>query len=201
VGACDLGAVAIKEAISRAHITDKTDLIDEVLMGNVLSAGLGQAPAAITTRLAGLPLSIPSTTINKVCASGMKAIMLAATSIRARQADIIVVGGMESMSKAPHILQTARTGSKFGDQTLIDSLRLDGLTDSSTGWGMGLCGEKCAEDHNITRQMSDDYAKRSYEKAIAAKEHHAREIVGVQVPLGKETTMIAADEGPKNVDQ
>ncbi|PJF18952.1 hypothetical protein PSACC_01221 [Paramicrosporidium saccamoebae] len=200
IGACELGAEAIKSAVSRAGLGDKLDLVDEVLMGNVLSAGLGQSPASTAARLAGLPPNIPTTIVNKVCASGMKAVTLAAASIRAGQSNVVIAGGMESMSRAPHLLLTSRTGTKFGDQTLVDSLRLDGLTDTATGWGMGLCGEKCASDYEISRELSDEYAQRSYERAIAAKAHLVEEIAPVYVPAGKgQTIAVAMDEGPNNV--
>lgn len=198
LSACELGAIAIKEAVSRAGLTDRMNLIDEVLMGNVLSAGLGQAPATSAMRLAGLPSSIPSTTVNKVCSSGMKAIMMAASSIKAGQADIVLAGGMESMSKAPFLLPNARGGMRFGDQMLVDGLKLDGLTDTATGWVMGKCGEKCAEDYGIGRAASDEYAKGSYEKAIAAAAQHSNEIVPVLVQ-GKEPIIVSSDEPPKNV--
>jgi len=184
---------------------ERRALVDELLMGNVLSAGLGQAPATQVAHLAGLPSSTPATIVNKVCASGMKAIMTAAASIRAGQADIIIAGGMESMSRAPYILPvSARTGGlRYGDQPMIDSLRFDGLTDSETGWGMGECAERCATEHDLSREQSDAFARSSYERAIKATNDgiFAREIVPVTIPAtkGKPESILSEDECPKNV--
>jgi acetyl-CoA C-acetyltransferase len=211
VNACELGGIAIKgtfiitksisqklAAVERAGLHELT-AIDDVLMGNVISAGLGQAPGSTAARLGGLPNCIPASTVNKVCASGMKAIMLAASSIRCGAADIIIAGGMESMSQAPHLLNI-RKGAKYGDQSVIDSLRFDGLTDAATNVAMGLCGEKCASDYGITREASDEYAKKTYERAIEFASKVAKEIVPVSIPAGKgKFNMIDADETPKNV--
>lgn len=172
-------------------------------MGNVLSAGLGQAPANSAARLAGLPASIPASAVNKVCASGMKAIMSGANAIAAGQADIVVAGGMESMSRAPFLLPLAcRTGGlRFGEQALIDSVQWDGLTDAETSMLMGLCGEKCAEDHGISRADSDAYAMRSYERAIGSRNSIARDIVSLTVTQGRDrsTVVVDQDEGLKSV--
>lgn len=172
-------------------------------MGNVLNAGLGQAPATTAARLAGVPASVPASTVNKVCASGMKAVMMAAQAIRAGQADIIVAGGMESMSRAPYLLPVAARmgGLRFGEQSLLDSVQHDGLTDAESGLGMGLCGEKCAEDHGISREDSDAFATRSYQRAVEAKKHLSREIVPITIPgvRGKADTIVSEDDELANV--
>lgn len=170
-----------------------------------MSAGLGQAPSTQACSLAGIPSSVPSYTVNKVCASGMKAAMLGAASIRLGLSGIVVAGGMESMSRAPYILPTAvRSGGlKYGDQTMVDTLRLDGLTDAATGMAMGVCAEKCATDYNFGRDQSDDYACRSYERAIRATSEGllSHEIVPVKVPggRGKPDAIVDQDEEIKRV--
>lgn len=204
LSACELGGLAIKAAIERAGLVDNTTIIDEVIMGNVIAAGLGQAPASTAARLGGVPSSVPSSSVNKVCASGMKAIMLAANAIRAGQADIIVAGGMESMTRAPYLLPMgARTGGlRYGDQSLVDGLRLDGLTDEASGQAMGYCGELCAEEYGISREASDAYARGTFERAIEAQ--RAGLLGGEIVPLGIAKggggmTNVDSDQGPSNV--
>lgn len=196
--------MAIKAAVERAGLANNLDVIDEVIMGNVLSAGLGQAPASTAARLGGIPPTVPASSVNKVCASGMKAIILAANSIRAGQADIIVAGGMESMTRAPYLLPTgARTGGlRYGDQALMDSLRLDGLTDEASGQPMGCCGELCADEYGISREASDAYAKGTFERAIEAQQAGllTNEIVPIKVAKGgKDVITIHSDQGPTNV--
>src|SRR5437667_4010168 len=161
-----LGALVIKEAVRRSGIAP--DAIDEVIMGNVVSAGIGQAPARQAALLAGLPDDIPAFTINKVCGSGLKAVMLAAQAIRAGDAQVFVAGGMESMSNAPYILPKARTGYRMGNGTLVDSMITDGLWDPYNNFHMGNCGEICAREVHITREEQDEFAIRSYKLANEA---------------------------------
>ncbi|WP_462265347.1 acetyl-CoA C-acyltransferase [Mucilaginibacter sp.] len=162
-----LGAAAIKAAVAQAAISP--DIIQEVYMGNVLSAGLGQAPATQAARYAGLP-DLPATTINKVCASGTKAIMLAAQSIALGHADVIIAGGMESMSNVPYYLDKARTGYRLGNAQLTDGLVKDGLWDVYNDYHMGSAGELCATTCNISREEQDAYAVQSYQRAQKARQ-------------------------------
>ena len=161
-----LGAHAIKHALLRSGV--KPEQVDEVIMGNVLSANVGQSPARQCALGAGLPENVICTTINKVCASGLKAAILGAQAIMTRSADVIVAGGAESMSNAPYYLTSGRTGSKYGNQTLIDGVIRDGLSDAYDGQHMGLAGELCAEMHHFSREQADDYAISSYQKAQEA---------------------------------
>ncbi|MBK5255544.1 MAG: acetyl-CoA C-acetyltransferase [Vicinamibacteria bacterium] len=161
-----LGARVIKETIRRAGI-DPAD-VDEVIMGNVVSAGLGQAPARQAAIHAGLPPKVGALTINKVCGSGLKAVMLAAQGIAAGDADIVVAGGMESMSNCPHLLRGAREGLRMGHGTLIDSMIHDGLWDAYSDFHMGCTGEIVSEKYEVSRQQQDEYAVRSHQKALAA---------------------------------
>lgn len=153
-----LGSIAIKEAVSRAGVT--TDQVQEVYMGNVVSAGSGQAPARQATLGAGLPISTPCTTINKVCASGMKAIMMAAQSLAVGSQEVMVAGGMESMSNVPYYLPTARAGMGLGHQKVEDGIIKDGLWDVYNQVHMGVCAEKTAVDYKISRAEQDEYAIR-----------------------------------------
>ena len=166
----ELGAIAIKGACARAGITGND--VGEVLMGNVVSAGVGQAPATQAAIFAGLGEDIPSTTINKVCASGMKSVMLAATQIALGLRDIVVCGGMESMSNVPHYAHL-RSGLRLGNGSLIDGVVFDGLWDPYGDQHMGSCAEKCAADHGISRDDQDAYAELSYERSRASKSFHA----------------------------
>lgn len=181
VPATQLGSVAIRGALDAAGIAPSE--VQEVMMGNVLQAGLGQAPARQAAMAAGIPDSVPCTTINKVCASGMKSIALASQSIALGDADVVVAGGMENMSQVPHYF-SGRTGSKFGDMKMKDGMLLDGLTDVYNSTHMGNCAELCAKEHNISREAQDDFAIASYERALAAWEAGAfeTEIIPVQVP-------------------
>ena len=181
VPATQLGSVAIRGALDAAGIAPSE--VQEVMMGNVLQAGLGQAPARQAAMAAGIPDSVPCTTINKVCASGMKSIALASQSIALGDADVVVAGGMENMSQVPHYF-SGRTGSKFGDMKMKDGMLLDGLTDVYNSTHMGNCAELCAKEHNISREAQDDFAIASYERAAAAWEAGAfeTEIIPVQVP-------------------
>ncbi|EME79807.1 uncharacterized protein MYCFIDRAFT_212313 [Pseudocercospora fijiensis CIRAD86] len=196
--AIDLGTHAIKAAVERANI--KPEEVQEVFFGNVLSANLGQNPARQCTIHAGLPESTEATTINKVCASSIKAMSLAAATILTGEADVIVAGGTESMSNAPHYLPVLRAGAKFGNQTLVDGVLKDGLTDVYKDEHMGLQGEECASDHGFDRKDQDDYAIRSYKKAIAAQEagYFKEEIAPVTIKgtRGKPDTTVEKDDEP-----
>ncbi len=193
-----LGAIAIKEAVKRAGIDAKE--INEVFMGNVLSANIGQAPATQATKFAGLG-DIPSTTINKVCASGMKAVMLAAQSIQLGHNDVVVAGGMESMSNVPYYLDKARNGYKLGHQTVTDGLIRDGLWDVYNDYHMGSAAELCATECNISREEQDAFAIESYKRAQAAYEKglFKNEIVNVEIEGKAGVTVISEDEEFKTV--
>lgn len=199
VPAPKLGAAAIKGALDKINLDPKE--IDEVLMGNVVQAGVGQAPARQATLFAGLSQEIPATTINKVCASGMKAIMLGAQTIMTGDADVIVAGGMENMSLIPHY-GNLRTGAKFGPATFVDGMQKDGLTDAYDNNAMGVCADLCASEYNISREEQDTLAIDSYKKSAAAWEagKFNNEIVPVAVPQRKgDPIMVAKDEEFTNV--
>ena len=168
VSATKLGAAAIKGAVEKAAIN--VNDINEVFMGNVISANLGQAPARQAAIFGGLPNHVDCTTINKVCASGMKSVMLGAQTILVGHNELVVAGGMENMSAVPFYLEQARYGYKYGNNTLFDGLVKDGLTDVYNGQAMGVCAELCAKEYNITREMQDAYAIESYKRAAAAAE-------------------------------
>ncbi|TWU76169.1 erg10, acetyl-CoA C-acetyltransferase [Metarhizium rileyi] len=188
-------------AVERAGI--KPEQVDEVFFGNVLSAGLGQAPARQCAIGAGLPNSTISTTVNKVCASGLKAIILGAQNIMLGTSDVVVAGGAESMSNTPHYLPNLRTGAKYGDQTLIDGVLKDGLTDAYKKEHMGLQGELCASDNDFSREVQDEYAIKSYQKAQAATEAGLfKEIVAVEVSggRGKPPVKVERDDEVKNLN-
>lgn len=192
----ELGSIAIRAALAQSGIAPVQ--VDEVIMGNVLGAGVGQAPARQAAIRAGLPTSVSAVTINKVCGSGLKAIMLAVQAIRAGDADVVVAGGLESMSRAPYLVD--RTGPALGDRKLIDSLQHEGLTCAICDRSMGLIAESLAESAGISRQDQDLFACESHQRAIAAMQagHFAREIVPVTITQrGKELT-IAQDEGPRS---
>jgi acetyl-CoA C-acetyltransferase len=190
-----LGSIAIKGALTKAAITP--DKVDEVYMGCVLQAGIGQAPTTQAMIYAGIPNTVPSTTVNKVCASGSKAIMLAAQSIMLGHNNIVVAGGMESMSNVPYYLDKARNGYRLGHGQIIDGLVKDGLWDVYNDFHMGNAGELCAKDNNISREEQDAFAIESYERAKAAYAKHAfkDEIVAVEIPVkGKDPIMMTEDE-------
>ncbi|KAF1819626.1 erg10, acetyl-CoA C-acetyltransferase [Dissoconium aciculare CBS 342.82] len=201
--AVQLGAHAIKSAVSRASI--KPEEVQEVYFGNVLSANLGQNPARQCTIHAGLPESTVATTVNKVCASSVKAIALGAMSIITGENEVVVAGGAESMSNAPHYLPTLRLGAKFGDQTLVDAVLKDGLTDAYKNEHMGLQGEECAADHGFGREEQDEYCIRSYKKARAADANgwFAEEIAPVTIKgsRGKPDTIVDKDDEPKKFNE
>jgi acetyl-CoA C-acetyltransferase len=190
-----LGAVAVAEAVRRAGLSP--DAIQEVIMGNVLSAGLGQAPARQAALFAGLPNTVAAVTINKMCGSGLKAVMLADQAIRAGDAEIIVAGGMESMSRAPFLLMGARQGWKFGDQQTLDSMLRDGLWCAFEDIAMGAEADYIAETRGISRADQDAFAVESHRRAAARTGLTLDEIVPVTVPGGKTETIIVHDEGPR----
>ena len=193
-----LGAMVVKEAVRRAGVDPAK--VDEVILGNVLSAGIGQAPARQAAIGAGLPPAVAALTINKVCGSGLKAVMLAAQGIAAGDTDIVVAGGMESMSNAPYLLPKAREGMRLGHGELVDSMIHDGLWDAYDDQHMGCCGEIVAEKHAVTRQEQDAYALESHRKAIAAIKagKFKDEILPVPIPQKKgEPMSFAVDESPR----
>lgn len=196
-----LGSVAMKEALLRAGIAGKD--VSEVIMGQVLTAGAGQAPARQASIGAGIPDTVPCMTINKVCGSGLKSVMLAAQAIVTGDAEIVVAGGMESMSNAPYLLDKARTGYRLGHGRLIDSMITDGLWDVYNDFHMGNAAELCAKECNVSREAQDEFAKTSYERALAAQKngYFAAEIVPVSVPQRKgEPVVVSEDEDPKRVN-
>jgi len=195
--ATDLGAVAIRAAVERSGIAPER--IDEAIMGQVLQAGAGQAPARQAALKAGLPEGVSATTINKVCGSGLKAVMLGASAIRAGDAEVIVAGGMESMNMAPYLLPQARTGYRLGDGKVVDSTVHDGLWCSTCDVHMGLHAERVAAKHDVTREAQDEFALRSHQRAVAAQEagRFDEEIVPVTVPGKSGDTVISIDEGPR----
>lgn len=199
LSAIDLGAAAIRGALSRAGV--QADQVQEVYLGNVVSANLGQAPAKQAALKAGLPATIPCTTINKVCASGTKAIMLAAQAIQLGQADIVVAGGMESMSNTPYYVPKARFGYKYGNAELIDGLARDGLVDAYDQCAMGVFADQTAEKYDISRQEQDAYTIQSYRRAEASTQNgqFKAEIVPVEVANRKGNLVISEDEEYKNV--
>lgn len=199
VPATRLGSIAIKGALDKGNV--QAEIIDEVFMGNVLQAGVGQAPAKQASLGAGLGNNVPCTTVNKVCASGMKAVMLAAQSIIAGDNHVVVAGGMENMSLVPHYLD-GRNGVKFGNIQMLDGITKDGLLDVYDQVPMGVCAEKCATEHNITREDQDNFAIESYRRATAAWEagKFDNEIVPVNVPQRKgDDLIISKDEEFTNV--
>ena len=199
ISATELGSIAIKGALDKAGL-DYTS-VDEVFMGNVLQAGVGQAPARQAALGAGLSNNVPCTTVNKVCASGMKAIMLGAQSILCGDNHIVVVGGMESMSQTPHYLD-GRNGTKFGNISMLDGISKDGLLDAYSKVPMGNCAEICAKEHNISREDQDNFAITSYQRAAEAweKGKFNEEVVPVSVPQRKgEPKIVSKDEEYTNV--
>ncbi|WP_395051439.1 acetyl-CoA C-acyltransferase [Flavobacterium sp.] len=199
VSAPRLGAVAIKGALDRIKLD--VNLVDEVFMGNVVQAGVGQAPARQAAIYAGLPNSVACTTVNKVCASGMKSVMLGAQAIQCGDAEIVVAGGMENMSLIPHYMHL-RNGYKFGPATMVDGMQKDGLTDAYDNNAMGVCADLCAAEYNFTREDQDNFAIQSYERSAKAWEagKFDNEIVPVAVPQRKgEPIIVSKDEEFTNV--
>ncbi len=200
IAAPSLGATAIKGALEKAGLS--ASQVQEVFMGNVCSANLGQAPARQAAIGAGIGYEVPCTTVNKVCASGMKSIMLAAQSIMLGQADVIVAGGMENMSSIPYYLPSNRWGAKFGQGQIIDGLQKDGLTDVYGDMAMGVCADATAKKYNISREEQDRFSIQSYERAAAATSsgQFGAEIVGVSVPQRrKDPILVTEDEEYKKV--
>ncbi|WP_298537336.1 acetyl-CoA C-acyltransferase [uncultured Algibacter sp.] len=194
-----LGAIAIKAALEKINL--KPEMVQEVIMGNVVQAGIGQAPARQAAIYAGIPNAVPCTTVNKVCASGMKAVMQAAQSIALGDADIVVAGGMENMSLIPHYLN-ARSGTKFGPTTLIDGMQKDGLVDAYDQNAMGVCADACAAEYEFSREDQDAYAIQSYKRSKNAWESGKfnNEVTPVLVPQRKgEPITISKDEEYTNV--
>ncbi|WP_242093667.1 acetyl-CoA C-acyltransferase [Aestuariivivens sediminicola] len=199
IPAPQLGAVAIKGALSKINLSP--NLVDEVLMGQVVQAGSGQAPARQAAIISGIPDSVPCTTVNKVCASGMKAVMQAAQAIALGDAAVVVAGGMENMSMIPHYLH-ARNGVKFGPATLIDGMQKDGLVDAYDQNAMGVCADACAVEYGFTREEQDAFAMQSYRRSSEAWKSgkFENEVVPVEVPQRRgEPILFAEDEEYKNV--
>lgn len=200
VSATKLGSAAIKGAIEKAGIDNR--IVNEVFMGNVLQANLGQAPARQAAIFAGLSKDVPCTTINKVCSSGMKSIMIAAQTILSGDNDVVIAGGMENMSSVPHYMDKSRTGQKLGDMKLIDGLVKDGLTDVYGRVHMGVCAETCAKEMEFSREEQDAFAIESYNRSSQSWKDgkFANEIVAVEVPQRRgDALIISEDEEYKNV--
>ncbi|TXC85861.1 acetyl-CoA C-acetyltransferase [Metabacillus litoralis] len=196
--AAELGGIAIKEALKRANVDGEK--VDEVILGNVLQGGQGQIPSRQAARAADLPWNVKTETINKVCASGLRSVTLADQVIRAGDEEVIVAGGMESMSNAPYLLPKARWGLKMGDSAVKDSMIHDGLTCSFTGVHMGTYGNSTSKDLELTRQVQDEWALRSHQRAVRAQEAGllAEEIVSVPVPQRKgDPIIVDQDEAPR----
>jgi len=200
ISATKLGSIAIKGALAKAGV--QTNQVDEVFMGNVCSANLGQAPARQAAIAAGIPYTVPCTTVNKVCSSGAKAIMFASQNILLGHSDIVIAGGMENMSAVPYYIPKARFGHKYGDGALIDGLQKDGLLDAYNHKVMGLCGDQTAAKYNISREAQDAFAIESYKRAAAATEagFMSKEIIGVEIPQRKgDPITMTEDEEYKRV--
>ena len=196
-----LGSASIKAALSKASVD--TDQVDEVIFGNVVGAGLGQNVARQAAIGGGLSTSVGATTVNKVCGSGLKAVMLAAQAIKCGDASVVVAGGTENMSRAPYLLDKARNGYRMGNGEIIDAMIRDGLWDVYKNVHMGTCGDTCASKCEITRQQQDDFAVASFKRALAAQQAgaFADEIVPVSAPAGKATVEIKEDENPKKFNE
>jgi len=194
-----LGSIAIKGVLEDSKISP--DLIDEVIMGNVLTGGQGQAPARQAALFAGLPEKTECMTINKMCGSGLKAVMLAAQAIQTGDAEIIIAGGQESMSNAPYVLEKARNGYRLGNGEIIDSMVKDGLWDVYNNIHMGNCAEACAKDFKFSREELDEFAINSYKKALDAQKEgkFKNEIIEVKVKVGREEVVVNTDEEPGKV--
>jgi acetyl-CoA C-acetyltransferase len=195
-----LGAIVIKEAIKRSNITPA--MVSEVIMGCVLPAGLGQAPARQASIYAGVPDSVPCLTINKMCGSGLKSVMLAVQAIQCSDSDIVVAGGMESMSNVPYYLDKARNGYRMGNGRVIDGMILDGLWDVYNNYHMGNAAELCSRELKISKTEQDEFATQSYKKALNAieKGFFKEEIVTIEIKGRKENIIISEDEEPKKVN-
>lgn len=201
ISATELGSVVIAEALRRINLPATT--VDGVIMGNVLSAGLGQAPARQAALAAGIPKGVPCLTINKVCGSGLKAVMLAAQAIRLGDADVVIAGGMESMSNAPYLMEKARSGYRLGHGLVVDSLIKDGLWDVYNDFHMGEAAELCGAEFKISREEQDEFALMSYQRAQTAQERglFKNEIVPVKVAGGGAGSVVAEDEEVKKLNR
>ena len=196
-----LGSAAVKAALQRAGVAGEQ--VDEVIFGNVIGAGLGQNVARQAAIGAGLSPTIGATTVNKVCGSSLKAVMLAAQAIQSGDANLVVAGGTENMSRAPYLLEKARSGYRMGDGKLIDSMIRDGLWDVYNNVHMGTCGDRCAEKFSLSREQQDEFAIASFQRAIAAasKGVFAEEIAPVEVRAGKDTALVKEDENLKKFNE
>jgi len=201
VPAPTLGSIAVKAALERAKVP--LDQVDEVIFGNVVSAGLGQNVARQAAIGSGLGPDVGAMSVNKVCGSGLKSVMLAAQGIKCGDASLVVAGGTESMSRAPYLLDKARSGYRMGNGEITDSMIKDGLWDVYNNVHMGICGDKCAEKYSFSRQQQDDFAVASFKRAqeAAAKGYFKNEIEPVPVKAGKETAMVSEDENPKKFNE
>src|SRR5712671_744750 len=201
LSATQLGAIVVREAVNRAHLDPKQ--VDECIMGNVVSAGLGQNPARQAAIYGGLPPEVGAMTVNKVCGSGLKAVALAAQAIQTGNSDIVVAGGMESMTNAPYLLPQARKGYRLGNSQIIDSVVNDGLWDIYNNYHMGLTGENVADKYKVTREQQDEFSVNSHRKAVQAwKECRFKgQIVPVEIPAkkkGEAPTLFERDESPRD---
>ncbi|HLK39751.1 MAG TPA: thiolase family protein [Polyangiaceae bacterium] len=197
----DLGAVAIRGALTRAGVAP--DDVQEVYLGNVLSAGIGQAPARQAAMAAGIPNRVPATTVSKVCGSGMQALIAATRAIAVGDVDLVLAGGMESMSNVPYYLDRARTGYRMGDAKIVDGMIFDGLWDPYGNVHMGTCGDRCAAEYKVTREQQDDFSRESFRRALAAQKEGLfdAEIEPVRIPQKKgDPTTVSLDEGPAKGD-
>jgi len=196
-----LGATAIAAALQRSKLSP--DQVDEVFMGNVLSAGIGQAPARQAALFADIPNTVPTTTVSKVCGSGLQAAILGTRLLRLGEGELVVAGGMESMSNVPYYLQQARTGYRMGDGKLVDGMIFDGLWDPYSNFHMGNAGELCAKEYGLSREMQDEFARESYRRALGATKEglFKAEIVPVEVPQRKGAALVVdEDEEPQRSD-
>jgi acetyl-CoA C-acetyltransferase len=196
IPATKLGAIAIEGALKKANLP--ADRVQEVFMGNVISAGVGQAPARQAALFAKLPESVPCTTVNKVCGSGLQTVILAARSIMSGENSVVIAGGMESMSLAPHLLMNSRTGAKLGPEEMKHSRQWDGLWDVYTDRARGNCAEECVKKYSMSREEQDQFAIESFKRAQAAVKEglFKKEIVPVTIPSKKGDVVIDEDEGP-----
>jgi acetyl-CoA C-acetyltransferase len=196
-----LGATAVQGALARSGVP--AEAVDEVIFGNVVGAGLGQNVARQVTIGAGLAASIGATSVNKVCGSGLKAVMLAAQAVQCGDSSVVVAGGTENMSRTPYLLEKARTGYRMGNGELVDSMIRDGLWDVYNNVHMGTCGDRCAAKYSFSRQQQDEFAIASYKRALAAASGgaFADEIVAVEAPAGKATVTVKEDEQPRKFNE
>jgi acetyl-CoA C-acetyltransferase len=196
-----LGSAVVKAAITRANVP--VDQVNEVIFGNVVSAGLGQNVARQVAIGAGLSPTVGATSVNKVCGSGLKSVMLAAQAIQCGDVSIVVAGGTENMSRAPYLLEKARSGYRMGNGELVDTMIRDGLWDVYKNVHMGICGDRCAEKYGFTREQQDEFAVTSFKRAIEANKKgvFAREIEPISVKAGKETITVSEDENPKKFNE